>query len=136
MIKKLKEVLTGAVLVLVATALPLAAAGGAVSAQASIQEGLEKGTCLNTTDTNCGTEDPEDAVNTIITTVINIFSLVVGVISVVMIIIGGLKYITSGGDSGNVSGAKNTILYAIIGLVVVALAQVIVRFVLQRVTEA
>ncbi len=136
MIKKLKEVLTGAVLVLVATALPLAAAGGAVSAQASIQEGLEKGTCLNTTDTTCGTEDPEDAVNTIITTVINIFSLVVGVISVVMIIIGGLKYITSGGDSGNVSGAKNTILYAIIGLVVVALSQVIVRFVLQRVTEA
>jgi hypothetical protein len=53
-----------------------------------------------------------------------------------MIIVGGLKYITSGGDSGNVSGAKNTILYAIVGLVVVALAQIIVRFVLTRVTTA
>lgn len=135
MIKKISQFLTSAVLVLAATALPLAAVGGVVSAQ-SIQEGLEKGTCLNTTDVNCGVEDPDDAVNNIITVVINVFSLVVGVISVIMIIIGGLKYITSGGDSGNVSGAKNTILYAIIGLVVVALAQVIVRFVLQRVTDA
>jgi uncharacterized membrane protein len=70
----------------------------------------------------------------IIETVINVFSIVVGVVSVIMIIIGGLKYITSGGDSGNVSGAKNTILYAIIGLVVVALAQIIVRFVLDTAT--
>ncbi|GAC1387307.1 MAG: hypothetical protein NVS1B7_1800 [Candidatus Saccharimonadales bacterium] len=65
--------------------------------------------------------------------VINIFSLIVGVVAVVMIIIGGLKYITSGGDSGNITGAKNTILYAIIGLIVVALAQFIVRFVLTKV---
>jgi hypothetical protein len=43
-----------------------------------------------------------------------------------------LKYITSGGDSGNITGAKNTILYAIIGLVVVALAQIVVRFVLAK----
>lgn len=86
-------------------------------------------------DPNCGTESPDEAVDNIIETVINVFSLVVGVISVVMIIVGGLKYITSGGDSGNVSGAKNTILYAIIGLVVVALAQVIVRFVLGQVSE-
>lgn len=77
----------------------------------------------------------EQTVNDIIELVINIFSLVVGVISVIMIIVGGLKYITSGGESGSVSGAKNTILYAVIGLVVVALAQVIVRFVLSRVSS-
>jgi cytochrome bd-type quinol oxidase subunit 2 len=62
--------------------------------------------------------------------IINIFSVIVGVIAVIMIIIGGLKYITSGGESSNVSGAKNTIIYAIVGLVVVALAQFIVHFVL------
>ncbi|MDB5186480.1 MAG: rane protein [Candidatus Saccharibacteria bacterium] len=73
-------------------------------------------------------------VNGIVTTIINIFSVVVGIIAVIMIIIGGLKYITSGGDSGNVTGAKNTILYAIIGLVIVALAQIIVRFVLAKVS--
>jgi TRAP-type C4-dicarboxylate transport system permease small subunit len=66
--------------------------------------------------------------------IINIFSVIVGVIAVIMIIIGGLKYITSGGESSNVSGAKNTIIYAIVGLVIVALAQFIVRFVLSNAT--
>jgi hypothetical protein len=51
-----------------------------------------------------------------------------------MIIWGGFKYITSGGDSNNVSGAKNTIIYAIIGLVIVALAQLIVHFVISQST--
>jgi hypothetical protein len=116
-------------------------APAAVYAQGSttppnIQQGLCTGSNLNTNDTTCAavTGTASDSVNTIIKTVINIFSLVVGVVSVIMIIIGGLKYITSGGDSGNVSGAKNTILYAIIGLVIVALAQVIVQFVLGKVS--
>lgn len=71
-------------------------------------------------------------VNKIIELAINLFSLLVGVAAVIMVIIGGLKYITSSGDSNNINSAKNTILYAIIGLVVVALAQVIVKFVLQK----
>jgi hypothetical protein len=95
-------------------------------------------TCLDSgarsTDPNQADVDASQRVNDIIRLVINVFSLIVGVISVIMIIIGGLKYITSGGDSGNVTSAKNTILYAIIGLVVVALAQIIVRFVLQKAT--
>lgn len=75
----------------------------------------------------------DSSLDGIIETIINIMSVIVGIIAVIMIIIGGLKYITSSGDSNNVSSAKNTILYAIVGLVVVALAQVIVRFVLDRV---
>lgn len=63
--------------------------------------------------------------------VVNIFSVIVGIIAVIMIIFGGFKYITSGGDSGNVSGAKNTLIYAIVGLIIVALAQFIVHFVLK-----
>ncbi|MFO0887165.1 MAG: hypothetical protein H6793_01740 [Candidatus Nomurabacteria bacterium] len=99
----------------------------------NIQQGLEQGSCLST-DQSCDVSGAEGTVNDIIATVINIFSLIVGVVSVIMIIVGGLKYITSGGDSGNVSGAKNTILYAIVGLVIVALAQVIVKFVLNKVS--
>ncbi len=72
----------------------------------------------------------------LITNIINIFSVIVGVIAVIMIIVGGLKYITSGGESSNVSGAKNTIIYAIVGLIVVALAQFIVRFVLTNTNNA
>ena len=71
-------------------------------------------------------------VDKLITSIVNIFSVIVGLIAVVMIIYGGFRYITSGGDSTRVNGAKNTILYAIIGLIVVALAQIIVRFVLNR----
>ena len=82
-----------------------------------------------------GDEDPGEKVNALITQVINIFSVIVGIIAVIMIIWGGLKYITSGGDSGNVTGAKNTILYAIIGLIIVALAQFIVRFILSKTTD-
>lgn len=87
--------------------------------------------CDPTTDT-----DAETKVDSLLTTVINIFSLVVGIVAVIMIIVGGFKYITSGGDSGNVTGAKNTILFAVVGLIIVALAQFIVRFVLQKVTSA
>lgn len=105
-----------------------------VSAQPNIQESLKQGSCLDVT-AQCTTDDSPDQINSLITTVINIFSLVVGVVAVVMIIIGGLKYITSSGDSNNVTSAKNTILYAIIGLVVVALAQFIVKFVLERATN-
>lgn len=87
-------------------------------------------------------DDPNDPTNPnssnnrlsqIISTVINIFSMVVGVVAVIMIIIGGFKYITSMGDSSSTASAKNTILYAIIGLVIVAFSQVIVRFVLGRI---
>lgn len=101
----------------------------------TIQKGLNNGTCLtvNGTGNDCPAgSDTEGKLNEIIKLVINIFSVVVGLVAVIMIIVGGLKYITSGGDSGNVTGAKNTILYAIVGLIVVALAQFIVRYVLNK----
>lgn len=75
------------------------------------------------------------SVQSTITDVINILSIVVGVAAVIMIIIGGFRYIVSAGDSNSVNGAKNTILYAVIGLVIVAMAQVIVRFVVNRFTN-
>ena len=81
----------------------------------------------------CDAPAGSPTVDSAIQTAINLFSILVGVAAVIMIIIGGLKYITSGGDSNSTAGAKNTILYAIIGLVIVALSQVIVRFVLSRV---
>ncbi|MFI5271286.1 MAG: pilin [Candidatus Saccharimonadales bacterium] len=64
--------------------------------------------------------------------VVNFFSVIVGAISVIMIIYGGFRYITSGGDSGRVGNAKNTLIYAVIGLFIVALAQLIVHFVLSQ----
>ena len=112
-----------------------------VSAQTTnnaTQAGLCAGTNLDPTQTDNCTVDTAAAnqkIHDILTTIINIFSLIVGVVSVIMIIIGGLRYITSGGESGNVSTAKNTIIYAIVGLVIVALAQFIVHFVLGKISS-
>lgn len=63
----------------------------------------------------------------------NTILLVVGLISVIMLVYGGLRYILSGGDSKKVTDAKNTILYAIIGLIISLLAYAIVHFVLNSV---
>jgi magnesium-transporting ATPase (P-type) len=71
--------------------------------------------------------------NALIKRVVNILLFVVGIASVIMIIIGGLRYVTSGGDQGQISGAKNTIMYAVIGLVVASLAFAIVNFVVTRI---
>ncbi len=65
--------------------------------------------------------------------VITVLSIVIGVISVIMIIIQGLKFVTSNGDATKAASARNGIIYAIVGLVVVVLAQVIVNFVLGNV---
>ncbi|HUD06031.1 MAG TPA: pilin [Candidatus Saccharimonadales bacterium] len=73
-------------------------------------------------------------IGTLLTNIIDVMSILIGVVCVIMIIVGGFKYVTSGGESSNISGAKNTIVYALVGLVIVALAQVIVHFVLSRLT--
>ena len=62
--------------------------------------------------------------------VTNTILYIVGIIAVIMLIIGGIKYVVSGGDSKKVTDAKNTVLYAIIGLVVCFLAYAIVNFVI------
>ena len=69
-------------------------------------------------------------VNDIVLAVVNWLLFAVGVVSVVMLIVGGIKYATSAGDSNKVTSAKNTIMYAIIGLAVAVLAFAIVGFVM------
>jgi len=70
----------------------------------------------------------------IFTTISNVMLFVVGAISVIMIVIGGLRYVISGGNSGNVTAAKNTILYAIVGLIISIMAYAIINFVISSFT--
>ena len=79
---------------------------------------------------SCSTGSSGTDVKTIINTVITLLSWIIGVIAVIMIIYGGFKFVTSAGDSGKVTSARSTIIYALIGLVIVALAQTIVKFVI------
>jgi hypothetical protein len=84
----------------------------------------------------CDTGAADSSVKNLVKSIVNILSFVVGAASVIMIIIGGFRYVISGGDSNGVTGAKNTIMYAIIGLVVVLFAQVIVAFVYSNAKSA
>ncbi|MFZ2545312.1 MAG: hypothetical protein WAW80_05015 [Candidatus Saccharimonadales bacterium] len=63
-------------------------------------------------------------------TLTNVMLFLIGAISVIMLIVGGLRYVVSGGDSTQVTNAKNTILYAIVGIVVAILAYAAVSFVI------
>lgn len=100
-----------------------------VAVQAQISERVCDGFMATGAD-GCDDDGGDNSFAGLAKKIIDIFSIVVGAVSVIMIIIGGFRYIISGGDSNGVSGAKNTIMYAIIGLVVVLFAQVIVRFVI------
>lgn len=71
--------------------------------------------------------------NGVLTHVTQIFAIVLGVVAVIVIMVAGLRLIGSNGDSSAVSGARRAVTYALIGLVVAALAQSIVSFVLTRV---
>ncbi len=70
--------------------------------------------------------------NAAIQNVINLLLFAIGIIAVIVIIIGGIKYVTSDGDSSKLKGARETILYAVVGLVIALLAYSIVRFVVGR----
>lgn len=68
-------------------------------------------------------------------TIVNVLLFIIGAISVIMLIIGGIRYTVSGGDSSAVTAAKNTILYAVVGIIVAILAYAIVNFVITSFTS-
>lgn len=141
MLKKIKNIalVIAASASILAPGLVPALAG---TASASIKESLCTGVSYGTGDATgntCGTAGQGDGtaqISTIAGKIVNIFSIIVGVIAVIMIIYGGFRYITSGGDSGKVGNAKNSLIYAIIGLIIVALAQVIVHYVINTAAGA
>jgi cytochrome bd-type quinol oxidase subunit 2 len=136
MIQKLKILLASLGVLFV---LPLAAAAPALAAttQTDINDSECNGSQLSLTASGgCSAiQDSGSSVDTIIKNVVNVLSVVVGIVAVIMIIVGGFRYITSAGNPEGAKSARNTILYAIIGLVIVALAQIIVHFVLTKATN-
>jgi len=70
--------------------------------------------------------------NGVLTKVANVLSIVLGVVSVFVVMIGGIKFVLSAGDPAKTNSARSTILYAIIGLVVAVVAQSLIIFVLNK----
>lgn len=150
MIKKFKNFVLSGILLLAIASPGAAFSGVALAATATTDSGCGTGGIADQTATGAGTAasgagttqtitcDPNGggnatgAVGDLAKKVVNIFTIIVGAASVFMIIYGGFRYITSGGSSEKVGNAKNTLIYAIVGLIIVALAQIIVHFVLSQ----
>lgn len=77
----------------------------------------------------CGATAADNNVSSMAKTIINILLTILGIIAVIMIIFGGIRYTTSAGDASRVKAAKDTIMYSVVGLVVAILAFAIVNFV-------
>ena len=105
---------------------PLASAAECVPGELSIECGA---------DSAKGNNQPTDLFGAggeggVFRTIVNIMLFIVGAVAVIMLIIGGIRYVISSGDQNQVTAAKNTILYAIVGIVVAILAFAVVNFVL------
>lgn len=78
-------------------------------------------------------KNPVTGPNSTIAKVTTLLAYITGVCTIIMMIVGGILYALSGGDPGKVSAAKNTIIYAAIGLVIVIVAQGIIIFILNKI---
>lgn len=78
-------------------------------------------------------QNPIYGPNGIITKVVNLVTIIVGIVAVISIIFAGFRFITSGNNPQEVTRARELIIYAIVGLVVAAFAQILVRYVLDNV---
>ncbi len=119
--KTIRTALAGLLLVPV-LALGVSTVTGVSEASAQIGKGL------NATNTGQGPRNLTGS-NGVFLTVVNVLLFIIGAISVIMLIYGGIRYTTSGGNANNVTAAKNTIMYAIIGLIVAIFAFAIVNWV-------
>ncbi|HET9174241.1 MAG TPA: pilin [Candidatus Saccharimonadales bacterium] len=139
MFKKIKSVILAASTLMVGTTSLLGVATMvAVPAMAQAPAGANNITSNLCTGAGTAANGPNDggcsnnttfSLSSIASSAVNILSWVVGVVAVIMIVVGGFRYITSGGSSDKIGSAKNTLIYAIIGLVIVVLAQFIVHYV-------
>lgn len=140
MIQKIKNfillTITGSTLMMPALVPALVSTASADNISGGVCQGVNNA-ANNTNDNSCGNQGTgQTNLSTIATKIVSIFSIIVGIIAVIMIIYGGFRYITSGGDSSKVGAAKNSLVYALVGLIIVALAQLIVHYVLNNASQA
>ncbi|HEY5668310.1 MAG TPA: hypothetical protein VIR03_04050 [Candidatus Saccharimonadales bacterium] len=127
MMKYLRTIVASlAVLFVLAPALPVAAQTNVFNDVCSAPGSNTSAACQTSH------SDPLTGPSGIITKATQILGYITGVVSILLILVAAAMYVTSGGDSGKIQSAKSTLTYAIVGLVVVVLAQSIVVFVLRN----
>lgn len=117
---------------LMAATIAIMGIGFAVPAFAACNTAAE---CINEGVKSTGTTGGKTSIGDIVKTVVNILLYIIGAAAVIMIVIGGIRYVVSQGDSNAISSAKNTILYAVIGLAVALMAYAIVNWVIGAFTK-
>lgn len=131
MIEPMKRALLVAAVLFMVLPAVAAVVPDAAFAQASPQESACVGAGGNWTGSEC--DMPGDgSLDGLFETITNALLFLVGAVSVIMLIVGGFKYVVSGGDSSKIESAKNTIIYAIVGIVVAVLAYAAVDFVIDQ----
>jgi cytochrome bd-type quinol oxidase subunit 2 len=127
--KKIFTTFTLSIVLLIGAILPSLAYASSTTSRQEVCQGVG----VITQTSGCASHKTSgESINSILRLTLNLFSAIVGVIAIFMIIIGGLKYILSSGNSEKTNEAKNSIMYAAIGLVIVALAQIVVKFILNK----
>lgn len=109
--------------------------GGGVALAASPTDAAKQEVCNGVTagvpGADCSGTAGESTISRVLNAVLGIISWIAGIAAIIMIVLAGLKYITSGGDSGSIASAKTSLIYALVGVVIVVLAQVLVQFVIK-----
>ena len=127
--KKLKALLQGAPLAIM---LMFGGMVTAIAVESSLQQpaAAQELNMRTGADSARGADQPErlDGDDGMFKQITDVLLFIIGAISVIMLIVGGIRYVVSGGDQGAVTAAKNTILYAIVGIIVAILAYAVVNF--------
>jgi len=122
---------------LLATIAALAGVFALATPAQALFEGAKDQACNGanlTDDGGCDTStDSDSSISKTVKAIINILSFVVGIVAIIMLIIGGIRFITSQGEGSSTAAARSTIIYALVGILVVVMAQVLVKFVIGRV---
>ncbi len=109
----------------------LAADGRLVAANKPAQTTIQ----ISADDLNLGSNPPTKVDSSTIGNLLGIAYFLAGIVAVIVIIIGGIRYAAANGDSSQIQAAKNMITYAVVGLVVVVAASAITQFVLAQITK-
>ncbi len=122
------------VLALLALVALLATSAVAAATPYTVRSGVD---CSKASDStvcqSVSTEDPITGTTGILNKVTNLIAIIAGVAAVIIMILAGIRYITSNGDAEAVSRAKKTIIFAAAGLVVIVVARQIIYFVIARI---
>ena len=105
---------------------PINTFAASTTAKEKVKEGIK----------SAGGDNNQITIGSAIKSIIDIMLFALGAVAVIMIVIGGIRYTTSNGDSNGIQGAKNTILYAVVGLVVAILAYAMVNFVVDNLVSS